>query len=109
MSYRNPKYEYEATVFHVVDGDTVDMVVDLGFYIEAKIRFRLKGIDTPERGQEGFAEAAEALTGYMSAIPLHVVSEKTGKYGRWLGTIFDKDGNNINQLMLDNGFGVPYV
>ena len=47
-------YEYKATVDRVVDGDTVDFIVDLGFSVKIKIRTRLAGVDTPERGQKDF-------------------------------------------------------
>ena len=43
-------YEYKATVDRVVDGDTVDFIVDLGFSVQMKIRGRFAGVDTPERG-----------------------------------------------------------
>lgn len=46
-------YEYRATLDRVVDGDTVYLVVDLGFHIQVRMSFRLLGIDTPEvRGEE---------------------------------------------------------
>ena len=47
-------YEYKAIVDRVVDGDTVDFIVDLGFSVKIKIRTRLAGVDTPERGQKDF-------------------------------------------------------
>ena len=50
-------YEYKATVDRVVDGDTVDFIVDLGFSVKIKIRGRLAGVDTPERGQPDFLTA----------------------------------------------------
>ena len=55
-------YQYSATVYNVVDGDTIDVVVDLGFKITTKQRLRLNGIDTPEKGQPGFNEAKEWLS-----------------------------------------------
>lgn len=41
-------FVYKATITNIVDGDTVDAIVDLGFNVQTKIRFRLNGIDTPE-------------------------------------------------------------
>ena len=80
---------YRAKVKRVVDGDTVDFDVDLGFYISIKIRTRLLGVDTPERGHEDWAKATDVLTylleqqkdeeGYVM-----IETGKTGKYGRWL-------------------------
>ena len=52
-------YEYEAEVDRVIDGDTIDFMVDLGFNVHIKIRTRLLGVNTPERGHEDFALATE--------------------------------------------------
>ena len=82
-------YVRRAKVNRVVDGDTVDLEVDLGYHISLYIRGRLLGVDTPERGRPDFALATNTLAslleenadkdGYVS-----VKSTKTGKYGRWL-------------------------
>lgn len=82
-------YTYRAKLVRCVDGDTVDLEIDLGFYMTAKIRGRLVGVDTPERGQPRFKLATEMLgtliddqcdeEGYFT-----VKTGKTGKYGRWL-------------------------
>tara|TARA_Y100000004_G_scaffold80492_1_gene90482 strand:+ start:37 stop:372 length:336 start_codon:yes stop_codon:yes gene_type:complete len=90
-------YEYNAKVDRVVDGDTVDFIVDLGFNINIKIRTRLVGVDTPERGHEDWRKATEECARLLSSVadvrnasighPEHWVkirTEKTGKYGRWL-------------------------
>jgi micrococcal nuclease len=90
-------YEYNARVKRVVDGDTVDFVVDLGFNIHTTIRTRLIGVDTPERGHEDWKKATETCARLLSSVadirnesighPEHWVkirTEKTGKYGRWL-------------------------
>ena len=45
-----PSYRYRAELDRVVDGDTLDVVIDLGFYIKIKERIRLEGVDTPELG-----------------------------------------------------------
>ena len=52
-------YEYKATVDRVVDGDTVDFIVDLGFSVKIKIRGRFAGVDTPERGHRDFLTATQ--------------------------------------------------
>ena len=90
-------YEYRARVKRVVDGDTVDFVVDLGFSVHITIRTRLLGVDTPERGhpdwKKATAECARLLSvaadvkGSECANAEHWVTirtSKTGKYGRWL-------------------------
>ena len=85
-------WEYKAIVDRVVDGDTVDFYVDLGFSVGMKIRARLAGVDTPERGQKDFLLAAkkcrELLDKAAASFPYEnkivIKTEKTGKYGRWI-------------------------
>ena len=89
-------YAYRAKLIRCVDGDTADLAVDLGFYLTARIRCRLTGIDTPERGREGFPEATKMLESLISEQSdeqgyFEITTGKTGKYGRWLVTI---DGVN---------------
>jgi len=82
-------HTYRAKVIKAVDGDTVDFDVDLGFYISIKIRTRLLGVDTPERGHEDFAKATNILVDLLNKQKdeegyIMIKTEKTGKYGRWL-------------------------
>ena len=82
-------YNYRARAVRCVDGDTVDLEVDLGFKIFTNIRARLIGVDTPERGQEDYKRATMMLTNLLTAYAddnglLNIKTEKTGKYGRWL-------------------------
>ena len=80
---------YRAKVKRVVDGDTVDFDVDLGFNIAIRIRTRLLGVDTPERGHVDWAKATSVLTNLLNEQQdeegyLVIETKKTGKYGRWL-------------------------
>ena len=82
-------YEYRATVDRVVDGDTVDFIIDLGFHIKIKIRGRLEGVDTPERGHPDWAKATAICDQLLTEkaadneyVTIHTT--KTGKYGRWI-------------------------
>ena len=90
-------YEYHAKVKRVVDGDTVDFVVDLGFKIHTTIRTRLIGVDTPERGHEDWKKATDVCAGLLHSVAeinfenerdeewwVKIRTTKTGKYGRWL-------------------------
>ena len=82
-------YEYNALVDRVVDGDTVDLDIDLGFYTHTKVRCRLKGVNTPERGHEDFDKATWAFANLMHENLddegyLYFTTHKTGKYGRWI-------------------------
>ena len=87
-------YEYSATIRRVVDGDTVDVTLDLGFDILYNSRIRLHGIDTPESRTRDLEEkkyglAAKAFVeDYLpvgSIRTLTTVKDKAGKYGRILG------------------------
>ena len=107
--------QYKATLVRVVDGDTVYLEVDLGFNVKTIQSFRLIGIDTPEiRGAErpeGLKSKAE-LERLITNQVLIVQSEKTGKFGRWLGTIFVVQPNgepyNVNEHLLREGFAKEY-
>ena len=84
-------YEYRATVDRVIDGDTVDLIIDLGFNIKIKIRGRLEGVDTPERGHPDWSHATDVCKNLLQKAQanndseyLIVTTTKTGKYGRWI-------------------------
>lgn len=107
-------FEYTAIVVRIVDGDTVDLDVDLGFKTRRKDRFRLEGIDTPEvRTKDKIEKAAGLAASARLAELIPVGSEvtvrtnKPGKYGRWIATIL-KDGVDINQQLVKEGHAVPY-
>ena len=82
-------HTYRAKVVKLIDGDTVDFDVDLGFYITIRIRTRLVGVDTPERGHPDWAKATQDLADLLTAQTdekgyVQIRTGKTGKYGRWL-------------------------
>ncbi len=86
---KNNLYHYRAKVERVVDGDTVDFIVDLGFSVKIKIRGRLAGVDTPERGQKDFLLATqkcrELLNKAAASFPYEdKIVIKTEKTGRWI-------------------------
>jgi len=103
-------FEYRAELVRVVDGDTVDLLVDLGFNTFIRDRFRLSGIDAYEtRGEEREKglEAKDYLIDTLNAKELVITTSQNtkGKYGRWLSTIH-ADGVNVNQLLVDKGHAV---
>ena len=110
-------HEYKAKIRRFVDGDTVDVDIDLGFgMILSKQRIRLYGIDTPESRTRDKEEkfygklAAEFLKDQCkksSSITLRTYLDKKGKFGRILGEII-VDGVNINQLMIEEYMAVEY-
>lgn len=103
------EYRYKAAVDRWVDGDTVDLYVDLGFHIYAKTRFRLYGIDTPERGQVNWGEAtdhAELMAPAGTDVTIEVFKD-TDKYGRWLANISVGDAS-VNESLVAAGLAVRY-
>jgi len=90
------QYIYQATLERVVDGDTVDIVIDLGFSTFRKERIRLYGIDAPEINTEAGKLAKEFVEGWFRDNPKFFVEtivaegksvSKRDKYGRYLGVI----------------------
>ena len=105
-------YVYEATVKKVVDGDTLDLHVDLGLRVFKSVRIRLKGVDAPEMRNEGGPEAKEYL---LSILPIgkrcivYTYKDSTDKYGRWLGEIKVPEHDiSVNALMLTQGHARHY-
>ena len=105
------------SVDRVVDGDTIDISIDLGFDLTKKERVRLAGIDTPEKRTKNQKEkemgyqATEFLEMHlMEATKLTVRTEKDGKFGRMLGWLYktDTDTMSINQIMIDKGYAWAY-
>ena len=100
-------YEYKAQLDRIVDGDTVDAMVDLGFDVWVHKRIRLEGIDAPETRTRDLDEKAQGfttkarLTDLLEAADDMFVlqSHGVGKYGRCLGTIMVGE-ENINELLL---------
>jgi|TARA_R100001510_G_scaffold57770_1_gene67634 micrococcal nuclease len=110
-------YEYACTVERVVDGDTVDVVLDLGFDILYKCRVRLYGIDTPESRTRNLELKARGLLSkqYLkdkieSADQLVIqtkLKDSRGKFGRVLGSVI-ADGVDLNEDMIKNHYAVKY-
>jgi micrococcal nuclease len=107
-------FEYFARVHEIIDGDTLDVSVDLGFHIQHIIRLRLYGIDTPELKSKDANErqlanlAAKKLTDLLEGKVVTVKTHKSSdKYGRYLAEIIH-DGVNINKLLLTEGLAKEY-
>ena len=112
-------FEYNAVVVKVVDGDTVDVDIDLGFSVWLKKqRVRLYGLDTPEsitRDKEekkyGLLAKAKVLEHCPIGSKIKVKTQKgksKGKYGRILGELISDKSVNVNKFLIDNNYGVDY-
>jgi|TARA_R110002072_G_scaffold189522_1_gene346610 micrococcal nuclease len=110
-------YEYGCKVTRVVDGDTIDVDLDLGFDIIYKCRVRLYGIDTPEsrtrnkdekvRGKLAAKFLKDAISNGKNVILQTQLKDSKGKFGRVLASVV-VDGININQQMVTNHLAVRY-
>ena len=112
-------YEYKVKITRVIDGDTVDAEVDLGFDTFIKDRIRLMGLDTPESRTRNKKEKAlglaakaylkELLKENKGDIILRTSKEGKGKFGRILGTLLIYDGKtSVNQMLIDEGHARNY-
>ena len=111
-------YEYKCKIVKIIDGDTVDVDIDLGFGVWLhKERIRLYGIDTPESRTRDLVEKKyglkskkflqEQLKKAKSITIRTYKGEEKGKFGRILGDIWC-DGKSVNQLMCKVGHAVAY-
>ena len=117
MKSENKLYHYNAEVTRVVDGDTIDAFIDLGFDMHSKQRVRLYGINTPEvrtrnleEKKAGLAASArlnELLNANKNRCVIRTSLDKKGKYGRLLAEIF-LDKENINKLLLSEGHAIVF-
>ena len=114
-------YEYKCKVLRVVDGDTVDVDIDLGFGIVlSDERVRIMGIDTPEsrtrdKVEKLFGKASkhrlESLLGKVAILKTQINKDgedMKGKFGRVLGDFVTEDGRMATEVMIEEGHCVPY-
>jgi micrococcal nuclease len=113
-------YQYKCKIIKVLDGDTVDIDLDLGFkIILANQRVRMAGVDTPEsrttiaeekiRGQLSKKKLAEKLPiGSWQIIETQKPDSNDDKFGRILGVFILEDGTRVNDWLIQNNYAVPY-
>lgn len=119
-------YEYNAAITRIVDGDTVDVDVDLGFSVHHHSRVRLYGINAAESRTRDLEEKKRGLAAKARLLELCPVNSKVilrtlrdahGKYGRILGELFIRDHGhlepikalvNVNKKLVEEGHAVEY-
>jgi micrococcal nuclease len=109
-------YKYQATIKRWVDGDTVDVDIDLGFgLIYSNQRLRLYGIDAYEQRTRDLDEKEKGLaaTAFVNEVApvgskVTIVTYKEGKYGRILAEVFLDDYTNLNMLLTEKGHAERY-
>ena len=124
-------FTYQAKLIEVIDADTVDLLIDLGFGVHVKERCRLYGIDAPEMPTEAGKAAKAYLESLLGAATgeLFVATrkmarkpkEKTDKYGRYLAVLYDGGGNvdmfihgdqtesSVQRMKASINFGMVYA
>jgi len=120
-------YEYNAIVDRVVDGDTIDCTIDLGFHTWKKIRVRMEGMNAPESRTRDKEEKARGLAAKARLIEILEYNDNkcvlkvsgVGKYGRALASVYVTSMSptpgdssvtavNVNQLLIQEGHAVAY-
>lgn len=114
-------YTYNARVIKVIDGDTIDLEIDLGFHVKITKRARLSGIDTYEKNsrlvfeREKAAKATALLTNILEKkiVKIKTLIDKEDKYGRILVEVYANDfdfenHNSVNIMLIQEGLALPY-
>lgn len=111
-------FSWHVLAADVIDGDTADLTIDRGFYDQSKIRFRLKGVNTPEiygvakdsaQFAAGKLASAFASAWFIQHLGRHVVtvlsfkagSVSDGAFGRWLGDVSCSCGSNLGRELVN--------
>jgi len=111
-------FHYKATVDRVIDGDTIDVVLDLGFDISYRGRIRFQGINAPEsrtrdavEKQAGLAAkryVEDWINGHEQRVIIQTSLDDRGKFGRILGRILNDEGECLNDELVSLGHATPY-
>jgi micrococcal nuclease len=113
----DPQYEYDAKVMRVVDGDTVDVEIDLGFDLTIQQRVRVFGINCPEihstdRDEKTRGESAAAFTRQFlpEGSPVVLRTHKAGneKFGRFLAEIHTQGGRDLGKALIAAGHALVW-
>jgi endonuclease YncB( thermonuclease family) len=105
-----PTFQYKCVMTRVLDGDTMEFFVDLGFDSWIKSKFRIAHVDTPELKTPQGKQVKSVVESWFSlAGELTLNSLGMDKYGRWLAEVYSaKYGQTLNSWLLDNSYATPY-
>lgn len=111
-------YTYKAKVLKIIDGDTLDLLIDIGFDIHIKERVRLYGVDCPETRTRDLKEKARGLAAkaYVKdmvkgkEVRIQTHKDGKGKFGRYLVEVWagDNPANSINEMLISEGHAKAY-
>lgn len=116
---KNQLFTYRATPVRVIDGDTLEVDIDLGFRVMIRQRLRLLGLNTPELHDKDIelrkraTDARIFVLGWINKAmgtqwPIIVKTAKSDKYGRWLAEVYYGD-ECLNALLIESGLADPYI
>lgn len=104
------RFFYAAVIDRWVDGDTVDVIISLGFNIYIEQRLRLYGINAPEVNRRNQRAAGLAATQFCEELApegedvmIRTIRDKTGKFGRYLADVVTKDGTSVVDALVRAG------
>ena len=103
-------FDYYATVIKVIDGDTIDLAVDLGFHVGVSIRVRLMGVDAPEVSTAEGKVVRDRLRTELpigTKVEIHTEKYPGDKYGRWLARVSGPTGD-LAEWLLTQDMAKPY-
>lgn len=108
-------WEYRAQIEKVVDGDTIDVAIDLGLHITYRTRLRLAGVNAPEKNTTPGKVAAEYTITWVTThqgpggwFTIRTAKDKTEKYGRYLATVVAADGSDLALDLIATGHALPW-
>ena len=107
MFEQSKMYEYKAKVTTVVDGDTIDATIDLGFKIHTAQRLRLARVDTPEKGQPGYGAARDFVKELIEGKEVTIRTHKVSKWGYFLADVVI-EGRDVADMLLAAGLAKAY-
>jgi micrococcal nuclease len=103
-------YKYNAQVLKVIDGDTLDLFIDLGFKVGFNTRIRMIGIDTPEKNFPYGKVVKDYLINLLEGNKIYLDVTKKDKYGRYLGLVYlnKSDNLSVNELLINENMAKAY-
>jgi micrococcal nuclease len=102
-------YEYKATVEKIIDGDTIDVMIDLGFYVYKVERVRLARINCPELSTPEGQVSKQFVIDYLAQKQVTIKTQKNiyDKYGRWIADVFVAD-QCLNDILLEKNLAAHW-
>ena len=110
MAKQKPQHQniYQGTVFSVIDGDTYEILINLGFGVVQKFHVRLDGIDTPEKNTQKGLLAKEYVRGIIEGKTVFLTDSGAEKYGRARASITLPNGKDLTEHLIEQNIGIEY-